>query len=370
MTVVSGIPAPIFSAPSHANPKFAFGSLGGRYVLLAFLPGPGPEREAALQAVLDCRGSLSDDRVLVFGVLPDRESFERAREVPNLIRWFLDDSGLIGQLYDARTAAGELAPQWVVVDPSQRVLGSAPLDHARSVLARVIALGSPDDHAGVPLHAPVLIVPRVLEPDFCRELIAVYKADGGSASGVMQERDGKTIGVLNESKKRRDAPIPEGPLQERLRWSISRRLVPQIERAFQYKPTRIERYIVACYPAGAGYFRPHRDNTTPGTAHRRFAVSINLNSEEFEGGDLRFPEYGSRTYRPPTGGAVVFSCSLLHEATIVTRGDRYATLPFLYDEEGVRIREANLSSFEEGAFEAAGARLPEPQRLSQLAEAG
>ncbi|MGH6966519.1 MAG: 2OG-Fe(II) oxygenase, partial [Phenylobacterium sp.] len=67
-----------------------------------------------------------------------------------------------------------------------------------------------------------------------------------------------------------------------------------------------------------------------------------LNAAAFEGGDLRFPEFGPRTYRPPTGGAVVFSCSLQHEATPVTKGRRYAFLPFLYDEAGAALREANL----------------------------
>jgi predicted 2-oxoglutarate/Fe(II)-dependent dioxygenase YbiX len=38
---------------------------------------------------------------------------------------------------------------------------------------------------------------------------------------------------------------------------------------------------------------------------------------------------------------VVFSCSLLHEATPVTRGKRYVYLPFLYDEAAVKIREEN-----------------------------
>ena len=37
----------------------------------------------------------------------------------------------------------------------------------------------------------------------------------------------------------------------------------------------------------------------------------------------------------------MFSCSLLHEALPVTRGLRYATLPFLYDDAAARIREAN-----------------------------
>jgi predicted 2-oxoglutarate/Fe(II)-dependent dioxygenase YbiX len=104
--------------------------------------------------------------------------------------------------------------------------------------------------------------------------------------------------------------------------------VPLVKRSFQFEATRMERYIVGRYEAGAGHFRPHRDNTTKGTAHRRFAVTINLNAGDYEGGDLRFPEYGARTYRAPTGGAVVFSCSLLHEATPVTRGERYAFLPF------------------------------------------
>jgi predicted 2-oxoglutarate/Fe(II)-dependent dioxygenase YbiX len=75
----------------------------------------------------------------------------------------------------------------------------------------------------------------------------------------------------------------------------------------------------------------HRDNTTKGTAHRRFAVTINLN-DDFEGGELVFSEFGPRRYRAPPGGAVVFSCSLLHQVVPVTRGIRYATLPFLHDE--------------------------------------
>ncbi len=117
-----------------------------------------------------------------------------------------------------------------------------------------------------------------------------------------------------------------------------------IEEAFVWQATRIERYIVACYSADdGGFFRRHRDNTTKGTAHRRFAVTINLN-DDFDGGELGFPEFSSRTYRPPLGGATVFSCSLLHEATPVTRGLRYATLPFLYDEAGAAIRKANAGA--------------------------
>ena len=71
-------------------------------------------------------------------------------------------------------------------------------------------------------------------------------------------------------------------------------------------------------------------------------MTINLNAEDFSGGGLRFPEFGPTEYRAPTGGAVVFSCSLLHQAMPVTAGRRYAFLPFLYDEAAAKIREENL----------------------------
>ena len=111
------------------------------------------------------------------------------------------------------------------------------------------------------------------------------------------------------------------------------RLFAEIKKAFAFEATRTERHLIACYDAAdKGFFAPHRDNTTAGTAHRRFAVTLNLNTGEYEGGALSFPEYGPELYQPATGGALVFSCSLLHEATAVTRGKRYCYLPFLYDE--------------------------------------
>jgi predicted 2-oxoglutarate/Fe(II)-dependent dioxygenase YbiX len=70
-------------------------------------------------------------------------------------------------------------------------------------------------------------------------------------------------------------------------------------------------------------------------------MTINLNAEEYSGGDLVFPEYSREAFRAPTGGAIVFSCSLTHEALPVTAGNRYAFLPFLYDEPGAKLREKN-----------------------------
>lgn len=148
-------------------------------------------------------------------------------------------------------------------------------------------------------------------------------------------------------KRRRDHVLQDEALIAATRARFVRRVVPAIAHAFQFKVTRMERFLVACYSEeDQGHFRAHRDNTTKGTAHRRFAVSVNLNAD-FAGGELSFPEYGPRSYKPPPGGAVVFSCSLLHQVSPVIRKQRYAFLPFLYDETAAKLREENSTHLAE-----------------------
>jgi predicted 2-oxoglutarate/Fe(II)-dependent dioxygenase YbiX len=241
------------------------------------------------------------------------------------------------RLLDSASPAG----RWLLLDPSLRVIASWPLQECARAIAALAGSPEPGAHAGAELHAPVLIVPRVFEPDFCKTMIQYYERTGGEPSGVTkQDETGKTYVQLEDNFKRRDdCLIRDEPLRKAILQRKYWRLTPEVEKAFMWKPTRIERYLVARYDAkSGGFFRPHRDNTTAGTAHRRFAVTLNLNAGEYEGGDLRFPEFGARTYRAPTGGAFVFSCGLLHEATPVTRGARYAFLPFLYDEDAAKVR--------------------------------
>ncbi|MBS0364116.1 MAG: 2OG-Fe(II) oxygenase [Proteobacteria bacterium] len=338
-----GDPAPWFTLPTPATDLFHFSTSVGRYMLLAFLPPSGSERDAAVAAFQSRRYLFDDERLAAFLVVHDAESIARAQNHVPGMRWFFDADGTVSRLYGALEADGTEHPFWLLLDPAHRTIWAGALDQTQELVAELDRLPSVDDYAGVELCAPVLIVPRVLEPGLCRELIDLYDAKGGTPSGVMRDLDGRTVGVLDDFKRRRDVLIDDPALRERLLGRISRRIAPEIEKAYQFKVTRLERYLVARYDADeGGYFRPHRDNETFGTLHRKFAVSINLNAEEFEGGDLRFPEFGQRTYRPPTGGAVVFACGLQHEATPVTRGRRYAFLPFLYDEAGHQIREANI----------------------------
>lgn len=71
----------------------------------------------------------------------------------------------------------------------------------------------------------------------------------------------------------------------------------------------------------------------------------------FGGGEVSFPEYGQRSFKAPIGGAVVFSCSLLHAVSTVTRSRRFAFLPFLYDEAAAQVLEANAKSLARGGEE-------------------
>lgn len=353
-----GDPVPDFHCPSTNNPMFYFGSMGGRYIVMCFYGSMSSEKNAKAVAFFtkEMRHHFNDEKASFFGISTDRSDREQGcieNSFPG-IRYFLDFDGAVSRAYGAldEDMGGPKAMEHhaftLVLDPSMRVIANVSLfdvEKHNEIMRRFLAaLPMVNDHAHVPLYAPVLIIPRVFEPDFCRQLMELYDRHGGVDSGSMVEKDGKTIGKIDYSHKRRmDYNITDQSVVNAIGSRIARRIFPEIYKSFQFQPTRIERYIVACYDGEhKGFFRPHRDNTTKATAHRQFACTINLNADEYEGGDLRFPEFGSRTYRAPTGGAVVFSCSLLHEATPVTRGKRYATLPFLYDETALQAREQNM----------------------------
>ena len=332
-----GEPAPWFRAPTPSNPEFIFDTAAGRYVLLAFLPKADQAASAeALRALAANQDQFDDERASAFVVTRDEGTAATAQDMRGL-RWFLDLDGAVSRLYGALAEDGAEHPMWLLLDPTLRVIGRVRLGNPDMIFNFVRRLGPPGDHAGVPLHAPVLIAPRIFEPELCQRLIALHQADGGRFTGVMRDAGDRTVAVMDELKRRRDVLVEEETLRSTLRDRLERRLFPLMARALGFAVSEIERYLVSCYDAAdEGVFHAHRDSTTFGTAHRKFACSLNLN-DDFEGGDLRFPEFGAKTYRPPLGGAVVFSCTLLHEATRVTQGRRYAFLPFFYDEAGAKV---------------------------------
>ena len=350
-----GEPAPWFEARANTRPVFALDSTGGRYVVLCFYGSADPKGKAAIDAALAHPGVFDDEHATFFGVSIDPADEAKRRVVGRVpgYRFFWDFDGAISRRYgaiphDAEPAKGgvRLRRIWVVLDPTLRTLKVLPFRQdggdAIELMEYLQTLPPPGRFAGFEVQAPVLVLPNVFEPEFCQSLIALYETRGGQETGFMRDVGGKTVQLHDYGHKRRsDHIIEDEQIMQQVLQRFNRAVVPELLKAYQFKATQMERFLVGCYRAeDGGHFAPHRDNTTKGTAHRRFAASVNLNAE-FEGGEVSFPEYGRHGFKPAPGGAVVFSCSLLHAVSKVTHGVRYAFLPFIYDQDAAVIREAN-----------------------------
>jgi predicted 2-oxoglutarate/Fe(II)-dependent dioxygenase YbiX len=174
--------------------------------------------------------------------------------------------------------------------------------------------------------APVLVLPRVFEPDFCTQLIRLWGKGDHQDSGVSSRYGNVNLSHL---KRTEDYTIVEPMLLKGVSDRLAYRIGPELAKVFAYdREFTFDSHVVLSYSAeGKHFFGAHRDNGAPTTANRSFAVSLNLN-DDFEGGELAFPEYASIRVSPPLGGAAVFSCSLLHVALPVTRGRRFVLTTF------------------------------------------
>lgn len=295
-------------------------SIAGDTVVLWFAgEAADPARLARLEAMLDAFAAVEARPFVV--LTSAGEAGERA--VPIL----LDP--------ERRVPAGLAIdpPAVLVVSPRGRVaalLAGDALDEALACARALFGTGEPVVHRG---GAPVLIVPEVVEPALAARLIGYWEQGEKVADQVASSREAGEAAA--RIKRRSDVVIQDRTLFETLRTRILARVVPELRRAFRFEVASFEALRIGCYDAAAGgYFRRHRDNATPYTAHRGFAMSLNLNTGDYAGGCLRFPEFGRDLYEPPLGGAVLFSCSLLHEALPVTAGRRFAVFTFFADAAG------------------------------------
>jgi len=352
----------MFFQRSTGNPRYAFHSAGGRYLVLCFyVSAADPAAVRALAAVQANRAVFDDRHASFFGVSVSPADEKTLRDdLPGLRHFFDFDaqiSGLYGSLpSDAKASDRDIAMRrlWFVLDPTLRIQAMFPFvgedGGVGAVIDYVRSLPPPERFAGITLQAPVLYLPNVFEPELCKALIDIYNTQGNEESGFMRDVNGKTTLVHDYShKRRRDHVLTDQALIDATRIRVNRRIVPEILKVHQFQATRMERYLVACYRAeDQAHFQQHRDNTTRGTAHRRFAVSVNLN-DDFDGGEISFPEYGPQSFKPAPGAAVVFSCSMLHAVSTMARGNRYAFLPFLYDDAAAKLRQDNLKFLEQPA---------------------
>lgn len=187
-------------------------------------------------------------------------------------------------------------------------------------------------------QAPVLMLERLIDRDVCRALIEHWERGTKFEGPVSTATDARVVD--GTAKIRADVMVGPSPLLQTLRQVTLERVIPAARAAFQFEISQFESFRVGCYDAAQrGFFRAHRDNTSPFTAHRKFALTLNLNTGEYEGGALHFPEFASPPYEAPAGAGIVFSCSLLHEALPVTAGRRFGLFGFFYDEAGAALVE-------------------------------
>jgi predicted 2-oxoglutarate/Fe(II)-dependent dioxygenase YbiX len=220
----------------------------------------------------------------------------------------------------------------IVLDPNQRVAATfdsralpAAAEAMEMTAAAVRANGGADQILTTPM-APVLVLPRVFEPEFCTQVMRLWSKGDHKDSGVSSRYGNVNLSHL---KRTEDYTVVEPMMQKAISDRLAYRIGPELTKVFAFdRQFTFDAHVVLSYSAeGQHFFGAHRDNGAPTTADRAFAVSLNLN-DDFSGGELVFPEYAGVRVSPPPGAAAVFSCSLLHQVLPVTRGRRFVLTTF------------------------------------------
>lgn len=337
MTVVrAGARAPFCYGMAATRRFYSFEGQAGRAAAVIVADGiPEPD----LRLLIDDFARKSDDfagwdtDVIVLG----NEDAVRA-----LVEWVPASSGI--QLIDC--SSGVLAEHAIVfvMDRNLRVALRIPATlGAATACLRCVAELPRESPRDVVQSAPVLMLPNLLPRAMCESMIERFE-NGASIDGGIATIDAAGMPcsrIDHEKKNRRDLLIAaDDELHDLLRTILLDRCAPEIAKAFHAKVTHIDRLLIARYDAPAGWFRRHRDNRGKNVAFREFAISVNLNTEAYAGGHLTFPEYNDHLYSPPTGGGIIFSSALLHEAAAVTQGRRYVLLTFLHGDAAELRRQA------------------------------
>lgn len=246
----------------------------------------------------------------------------------------IDEAGQASQFF-----AGGTGPATVVIGRNGHVIAllrDAPETQIARAIKLIQAMAADAAPSLAQRQAPVLFVPDVFTLEDCKRLITVYNLDGNEfvepGHGAQKRTSDYKMRIPEYGRKDRiDHWVMNAKTQALINDRLQRRLFPEIQKAFNYRITRHESYRIGCYEGErGGELHGHRDNVQPNVAHRRFACSINLNAENFAGGELAFPEFGGQRFSPRTGEAAVFSSSLLHEPLHVTKGRRLVLLAFLF----------------------------------------
>lgn len=325
--ISQGERAPDFVLPIHdGTPTRFYARAGGTPTVLVFLSDASTEISSFVESLQKQKTPLD-----IFIIQTTQKMTNTSSTT------FLDTENKVRQAYRIGNTEHPIA---LLLNPNLRVLSTYTLQDANTVVEQITQTLSEQTSPSsqeITTQAPVLLIPNVLTPDICQALINVWQTQGNEETGVEQSVQQHRENIIDHSnKKRRDHVVTDEKLMRLISTTVGRRVMPEIKKAFHFEATRFEGFKIVCYDSEEkGFFHAHRDNLSPATAHRRFALTLNLNAD-YEGGHLTFSEYGPHLYKPDAGGAVLFSSSHLHEVTPVTKGKRFTLLSFLFGENDIR----------------------------------
>ncbi len=328
---------PYFRLCDHEGRLREIQSYGGLRTLLVCLPAEESQMISQLAVLKSAWESLRHYELHVVAIAaPPPEVLQKLHEQYQLPFSLWSDPGnevsqTLGS-YNAEHQAAEVCGY--VLTPNLRIQKKYALDNPAAAIGKILADVSPPAPMPGPvitMHAPVLIIPNVLTSTQCQFLIQHWQ-QGNQFEGKVGV--GSQARAQKSAKVRTDILLKE-PLMAKVDYIFGGTLFPEIEKVFGLKVSHREEYKIGCYEAAkGGFFKPHRDNFEKYLCHRRVAMTLNLN-DDYDGGGLNFPEYGNAVYRPEAGGAVIFPCSLMHQALPVTSGQRFMMVSFLFCEAEV-----------------------------------
>ena len=336
----AGDPAPrVVALDQDGTPAYSHADLVvGRPLVLLFCPG-GDLPTPLLAAFRDAHAAFQVLEASIYAL--SRQPVEANRAVHTALglpfKLLADATGDVFRAYGAEAAATA-----AILDPNHRVArilhDAAPAPLAEAALA-YLRDALPPRRVRVAAQAPVLLLPRVLGDADCARLIELWhrpvnlwpSTDGFRSEGHTREPGDFKVGHAGVYGQLTEYVVRDAAVQRFLDQRFGRRVAPEMRKAFQTGVSQREPYRIVRYDsASGGVLHAHRDNSTKETAHRRFTMTINLNAGEYEGGALRFREYGDHLYEVERGTAVIWSAALLHEVMPVTRGDRFVLGVHMY----------------------------------------
>jgi len=226
-----------------------------------------------------------------------------AKIIPEHAVWLADIKGVVNLGLRTGSLFAFTGVVTFLLDANQRAFAIRGLEAGQADWALAMLKARPVEPAHrLTTAAPVLLLPGILDGEDCARLMNQMK-DADPASGT--------------------APIADPELAGRIAKLLLRRIGPEVEKSFGFDDFAFESTMLRWDSAGpAAAVDRRREIDDPAVQGRSFFLLVDLAAEAYEDGDVLFPEYGPHSYRPGTGGAIVFSGTMLRELKPVSAGRR------------------------------------------------